>query len=118
MENQLKMLIRKNLQLENKIGVSKKENDRLLDVVKTHRHEADLSQKEACCLVFKNSRFKSFVYDKEKKLTKDLEACEVKFAKMKERFVKTSNQVTQMRIKNDAIKLDMGVKKAEAELKR
>jgi hypothetical protein len=112
------MIIRKKRQLDNKIGVSKKENDRLLDVVKTHRHEADLSQKEARRLVFENSRFKSFVYDKEKKLTKDLEACEVKFAKIKERFVKTSNQVIQMRIKNDAIKLDMGLKKAEAELKR
>ena len=118
MEKKLQMLIRNNRQLEKKIGVSKKENDRLLDVVKTHRYEADLSQKEARCLVFENSRFKSFVSDKEKNLTKDLEACEVKFAKMKERFVKTSNQVIQMRIKNDAIKLDMGVKKAEAELKR
>ena len=38
--------------------------------------------------------------------------------KIKERFEKTSNQVIQMRIKNDAIKLDMGLKKAEAELKR
>ena len=86
LEKQLQMLIRKNRQLEKKIGVSKKENDRLLDVVKTHRHEADLSQKEAHRLVFENSRFKSFVSDKEKKLTKYLEACEVKFAKMKVHF--------------------------------
>ena len=86
LEKQLQMIIRKNCQLEKKIGVSKKENDHLLDVVKTHRHEADLSQKEARRLVFGNSRFKRFVSDKEKNLTKYLEACEVKFAKMKERF--------------------------------
>ena len=37
---------------------------------------------------------------------------------MKERFEKTSSQVIQMLIKNDAIKIDMGLKKDEAELKR
>ena len=94
------------------------ENEGLLVVVKKSRHEADLSKKEACILLFQNARFSSFVSDKEKKLSKDLDACELKFVKIKERFEKTSSQIIQMCIKNDAIKLVMALKKAEAELKR
>ena len=118
LEKQIQMLMKNNHQLERKMEASKKENEGLLVVVKKSCHEADLSKKEARRLLFENARFSSFVSDKEKNLSKDLDACEPKFVKINQRFEKTSSQVIQMRIKNDAIKLDMGLKKAEAELKR
>ena len=117
-EKKIQMLMKNNHQLERKMEASKKENEGLLVVVKKSRHEADLSKKEALRLLFENARFSSFVSGKEKKLSKDLDACELKFVKMKDIFEKTSSKVIQMRIKNDSIKLDMGLKKAKVELKR
>ena len=88
LEKQIQMLMKKNHQLEIKMEASKKENEGLLVVVKKSRHEADLIKKDARCLLFENARFSSFVSDNEKKLSKDLDACELKFVKMKERFEK------------------------------
>ena len=81
----------------------------LLEVIKKHQSKANLSKKEARRLLFENAKFSNFVSDKEKKLSKDLDASEVKFVKMKERFEKASNQVNQMHIKNEAIKLDISL---------
>ena len=86
LEKQIKMLMKNNHQLERKMEASKKENEGILVVVKKSHHEAGLSKKEARRLLFENARFSSFVSDKEKKLSKDLDACELKFVKIKERF--------------------------------
>ena len=118
LEKQVQILLRKNCQLEGKMESCKKENVRLLDVIKKHQSEANLRKKEAHRLLFENAKFSNFVSDKDKTLSKDLDASEVKFVKMKESFEKASNQVNQMRIKNEAIKLDISLKMAEAELKR